>query len=60
MSLCGNGLTLMKMTKFFKREENTVEKEKLLVSSNFFLFPTEFPKDLYCRHIGTRASLGKG
>ena len=32
------------------------EKEKLLVTP----FPTLFSKDLYCRHMKTRACLGKG
>ena len=35
------------------------EKEKFLVMSNFS-FPTIFSKDLYCRHLETRACLGKG
>ena len=35
------------------------EKEKLLVTSKFS-FPTMFSKDVYCRHVKTRACLGKG
>ena len=74
-------------SEFSKKVEKNVEKEKLLVISNFsffpqcfqktctadnvgkgeiaryeqfLLFPTMFSKDLYCRHIKTRACLGKG
>ena len=35
------------------------EKEKLLVMSNFSFSHSVF-KDLYCRHVKTRACLGKG
>ena len=30
------------------------------VNEKLLLFPTVFSKDLYCRHIKTRACLGKG
>ena len=37
-----------------KKVENTVGK------GEFSSFPTMFSKGLYCRHVKTRASLGKG
>ena len=40
--------------KFSQWVENTVGKGEIAP------FPTEFSKDLYCRHIKTRACLGKG
>ena len=46
--------------KFFKIGKKTLlEKEKLLVMSNLS-FSHCVSKDLYCRHIKTRACLGKG
>ena len=42
--------------KFSKRVENTVGKGEIAISP----FPTVFSKDLYCRHVKTRACLGKG
>ena len=35
------------------------EKEKFLVKSNSTI-PTVFSEDLHCRHLNTRACLGKG
>ena len=40
--------------KFSKQEENTVEKEKLLIMSNFYFSPSVFSKNFYCRHVKTR------
>ena len=45
--------------KFSKWVENTLEKEKLLVMSNFS-FSKVFSKDLYLRHVTTRVCLEKG
>ena len=45
--------------KFFKWVENTVEKGEIAHYEQFILFPTVFSKDLYCRHVKTRACLGK-
>ena len=42
-----------------QQEENTVGTEKLLVTS-IFSVPTVFSEDFYCRHVKTRAYLGKG
>ena len=40
--------------------ENTVGKRRnWIVTSNFSFFPV-FSKDLYCRHVKSRACLGKG
>ena len=36
-----------------------VEKDNLVFLSKFS-FPKVFSKDLYCRHVKTRACLGKG
>ena len=44
----------------FKREENTEGKGEIAHYEQFLLFPTEFSKDLYCRHIETMACLGNG
>ena len=44
--------------KFSKQLENTVGKEEIARYEQFFLFPTVFSKDMYCRHIKTRACLG--
>ena len=43
---------------YSKRTENTKEKEKLLKLSNS-PFSKMFSKNLYCRHVQTRAYLGK-
>ena len=52
-------LTLMKNgRKFFKRAENTVGKGEIAHYKQFLLFPV-FSKDLYCRHVKTRACSGK-
>ena len=40
--------------KILKEVENTVGKGEIAP------FPTMFSRDLYCRHVKTRASLGKG
>ena len=41
-----------KSRKFFKRVENTVGKGEIAHYEQFFLFPTVFSKDLYCRQQG--------
>ena len=50
--------------KLSKRVENTVGKEEIIHYEQFLLFlslfPTVFSKGLYCRHVKTRACLGKG
>ena len=46
--------------KFSKRVENTVGKREIARQEQFLIFPTAFSKDLYCRHLKTRASLGEG
>ena len=46
--------------KFSKRVENTVGKGEIACNKQFLLFPTVFSKDLYCRHVKTRAYLEKG
>ena len=45
-------------TKFSKRLENTVGKEKNCSLRAISPFPTVFSKALYCRHVKTRACLG--
>ena len=45
--------------KFSKWVENTVGKGEIARYEQFLLFPV-FSKDLYCRHVKTRACLGKG
>ena len=45
--------------KFSKWVENTVGKEEIAHYERFLLFPQYF-QDLYCSHVKTRASLGKG
>ena len=45
--------------KFSERVENTVGKGEIVRYEQFLLFPV-FSKDLYRRHIKTRACLGKG
>ena len=54
--------------KFSKQVENTLGKGEIARDEQFLLFPKcflrtfpkVFTKDLYCRHIKTRACLGKG
>ena len=45
--------------KFSKRVQNTVGKGEIAHHEQFPLFPQCF-QDLYCRHVKTRACLGKG
>ena len=45
--------------KFSKLLENTVGKGEIARYEQLLLFPV-FSKDLYCRHVKTRACLGKG
>ena len=45
--------------KLFIQIENTVGKGEIARNEQFLLFPV-FSKDLYCRHVKTRACLGKG
>ena len=53
-------LNLMKIAESSPKGYKTLwEKEKLLITSNFSLL-TVFSKDLYSRHVKTRACLGKG
>ena len=52
-NLDGNG------GKFSKQVENTVGIGEIAPYKQFLLFPV-FSKDLKCRHIKTRACLGKG
>ena len=48
------------MTEIFsKRVENTVGQGEIARYEQFLLFPV-LSKDLYCRHVKTRACLGKG
>ena len=44
---------------FSRRVENTVGKGEIARYEQFILFPV-FSKDLYCRHVKTRACFGKG
>ena len=46
--------------KLLKRVENTVGKGEIARYEQFLLFPTVFSKELYCRHVKTRACLEKG
>ena len=46
--------------KFSKWVEETVGKGEIARYEQFLLFPTVFSKYLYCRHVKTRACLGKG
>ena len=46
--------------KLSKWVENTVEKGEITRYEQFLVFPTVFSRDLYCRHVKTRACLGKG
>ena len=43
--------------KFSERVENTVQKAETAHYEQFSSFPTEFSKDLYFRHVKTRACL---
>ena len=45
--------------KFSKWVENTVGKGEIARYKQFLVFPV-FSKDLYCKHVKTRACLGKG
>ena len=45
--------------KFSKWVENTVGKGEIACYEQFLLFLV-FSEDLYCRHVKTRACLGKG
>ena len=45
--------------KLSKRVENAVGKGEIARYEQFLLVPV-FSKDLYCRHMKTRACLGKG
>ena len=46
--------------KVSERIKNTVGKEEIARLRAISFFPTVFSKDLYCRHVKTRACLGKG
>ena len=46
--------------KFFKHVENTVGKGEICSLRVISPFPTVFSKVLQCRHVKTRACLGKG
>ena len=46
--------------KFSKPLENSVGKGEIARDEQFLLFRTVFSNDLYCRHVKTRACLGKG
>ena len=46
--------------RFLKQVENIVRKGEIAHYEQFLLFPTVFSKDLYFRHVKTRACLGKG
>ena len=43
-----------------KGQKTLWEKEELLITSNFSFFSAVFSKELYCRHVKTRACFGKG
>ena len=45
---------------FSRWVENTVGKGENVCSEQFLLFPQFFLKDLYSRHVKTRACLGMG
>ena len=45
--------------KFPKQVENNVGKEEIAWYEQFLLFPHCFQIDVYCRHVKTRACLGK-
>ena len=42
------------------QEGNTVGKEEIAHNKAISPFPTEFSKELYCRHVKTRPCLGEG
>ena len=46
--------------KFSKWVENTVGKGEIAPKRAISHFPTMFSKDFHCRHVKTRACLGKG
>ena len=46
--------------KFSKREENNAGKGEIARHEQFLLFPPCFQKTCMCRHVKTRACLGKG
>ena len=46
--------------KLFKQVENTVGKKGNCSLRAISPFSTVFSKDLHCRHVKTRAGLGKG
>ena len=46
--------------KFSKRVENNVGKGEIARYEQFLLFTHFFSKNLYCKHVKTRACLGKG
>ena len=46
--------------KFSEWLENTLGKGEIARYEQFCLFPIGFSKDLYSRHVRTRACLGKG
>ena len=46
--------------KFFNWVENAVGKRRNCSLRAISPFPTVFSKGLYCRHVKTRACLGKG
>ena len=46
--------------KFSRQDKNTVGKGEIAHYKQFVLFPTVFSKDWNCRHVKTRACMGKG
>ena len=47
--------------KVFQKGRNTVgEKGEIARYEQFLLFPHSVSKDIYCKHVKTRACLGKG
>ena len=54
-------LTLMKVVESSPKWWITLwEKGEIAHYEQFLLFPTVFSKDLYWRHVNSRACLGKG
>ena len=45
---------------FSKQVENNVEKGEIVRFEQYLLFPQCFQKHLCCKHVKTRACLGKG
>ena len=43
-----------------KQVENTMGKGEIARYEQFLLLPLFFSKETYCRHVKTRACLGKG